>query len=509
MRASGLAAVGRDEHLSTPTTTDAEPELGGRLAECLIAFGDTECLRHEDEAWWSGRQVLSLSRQVLGTLDRLGVPRGARVALVLGNTVEDVSGLLAVLIGERVVSAVNPRTPTDRMRGVLEALSPAVVVVAGRNPAAAAAAAAVNVPVVVVAADSVETQGGRAKLEAAQLSGVAVELPTSGSTGPPKRVQITHRQLESSFRAAGVARREPGVHVPGAVVTVPLCHIGGLWALLSAIAAGQRVVLLDKFTVSSFLRAVEFAQPRAVGVPPAGVRMLVEAELPSGALGPVKVVTSGSARLDPALADAFYQRFNVPALSVYGATELAGAVAGWTLKDHRAWWAQKRGSVGRAFPGCQLRIVDEAGEPLAAGSVGLLEVWSDQSVQGPGVWVRTHDLARLDADGFLFIEGRADDAIVRGGFKVAPTTVRAALESHPDVIEAIVVPQPDERLGHVPVAVIESRAAAPPSEEDLLAWCRERLLPYELPARVVVVDSLPRSAAMKVTRSDVLALLGT
>jgi acyl-CoA synthetase (AMP-forming)/AMP-acid ligase II len=123
-------------------------------------------------------------------------------------------------------------------------------------------------------------------------------------------------------------------------------------------------------------------------------------------------------------------------------------------------------------------------------------------------WVRTTDLARLDAEGFLFLEGRADDAILRGGFKIAPGEVARALERHPAVREAAVVGLPDPRLGEVPAAAVELEPGAEaPGEEELLAFARERLAGYQVPVRIRVVQALPRTPSLKVSRPAVRELL--
>jgi acyl-CoA synthetase (AMP-forming)/AMP-acid ligase II len=122
--------------------------------------------------------------------------------------------------------------------------------------------------------------------------------------------------------------------------------------------------------------------------------------------------------------------------------------------------------------------------------------------------VRTADLASLDNDGFLWISGRADDAIIRGGFKVHPDTVRKVLEQHPAILEAAVAGLPDARLGAVPVAAVELRAGATaPSREELIALCRAHLTPYEVPVHVVVLDELPRTPSSKVSRLELLELI--
>ena len=165
------------------------------------------------------------------------------------------------------------------------------------------------------------------------------------------------------------------------------------------------------------------------------------------------------------------------------------------------------GAAGRAFPGAELRVVSPEGDALPAGTVGLLEIRTAQSPEGGDNWLRTSDLAEIDEDGFLWIRGRADDAIIRGGFKVQPDTVKKALERHPAVLEAAVAGRPDERLGQVPVAAVELRSGAEaPTPAELVALCREVLTPYEVPAEVLVVGELPRGPSMKVSRPDLLAL---
>ena len=165
--------------------------------------------------------------------------------------------------------------------------------------------------------------------------------------------------------------------------------------------------------------------------------------------------------------DEFEKRYRIPVLSNYGATEFAGAIAGWTLKDKKLWGPRKRGSVGRAHHGIELRVVDQdTGDVLPAGQTGLLEARGGQLPAEEGAWLRTTDLAVLDDEGFLFIHGRADEAINRGGFKIPPTVIEEALATHPAVDEAAAVAMTDARLGQVPAAAVTLRG--PVTEEELM-----------------------------------------
>jgi acyl-CoA synthetase (AMP-forming)/AMP-acid ligase II len=235
--------------------------------------------------------------------------------------------------------------------------------------------------------------------------------------------------------------------------------------------------------------------------------MVLEADLDPADFSSVRSVISGTAPLDPDEADAFTKKYGVPVLVSYAATEFGGGVAGWNLADHERYWALKRGSVGKAHAGCELRVVDPGtGATLGPDDEGLLEVKAAQLDEGTG-WVRTTDLARIDPDGFLFILGRADQAIIRGGFKIRPDDVRAALERDPRVRAAAVIGRRDDRLGAVPVAVVELRPGEPEvAPQDIIEAAGAVLARYELPQDLRFVDSLPRTPVGKVDLAAIQAL---
>jgi acyl-coenzyme A synthetase/AMP-(fatty) acid ligase len=337
---------------------------------------------------------------------------------------------------------------------------------------------------------------------------VAVLMLTSGTTGPPKRIELTYATLARVLVDAKYYEKEqqaaPRLRSGVAIVNSPLVHLGGLFRILQCVNDGRSFCLLERFTVDGWFDAVQRHRPQTASLVPTALRMVLEADLDPTALASIRSVVSGTAPLSPDDADAFRAKYGIPVLVSYAATEFGGAVAGWNLRDHESWWATKRGSVGRAHGGSELRVVDEeTGAEVAVDEEGLLEVRAAQL--GGRDWVRTTDLARIDADGFVWILGRADQAIIRGGFKVRPDDVRAALEAHPAVRGAAVVGVDDARLGAVPVAVVELRADA--TADDLLAHLEPRLAPYELPSAIHVVELLPRTDAGKVDLGAVRQLV--
>ncbi len=494
--------------------------LSDRIRRVLSFDPSAEAIEFEGR-WYRWGELAAAVAGVEDALVRAAIPRDAAVAVLLRNDPAIVGVMLAVLSTQRCVVTINPHQGAEKVASDLRGLRTVAVIARPEDwskPEIAAVAREIGALAVEV---SLEGESAcRAVGESAPgggphhdpLPGVAVEMLTSGTTGPPKRVHLTYRGIEQSLLGAAHYSSDRGDDEPvlkkGVVlVAAPLVHVSGMWRVLQAIVEGRRIALLDRFDVEKWRAAIVRHRPKVASLVPTALRMVLDADLPREDLSSLRAVTSGTAPLPPETAIAFEDKYGIPVLTLYGATEFAGGVAGWTLEDHRQWAKSKRGSVGRAHPGCELRVVDPgSGEVLPAGATGLLEVRTKQMGEGAD-WVRTTDLAVLDEDGFLWIKGRVDDAIIRGGFKIAPAEVVEVLERHPSVHEASVVGIPDARLGAIPVAAIELAPDAPKVDaEELRAFAAKHLAKYQVPARILVVDALPRTPSLKVSQPQVRAL---
>ncbi len=488
-------------------TTVPTTGLGVRIADVLAVDPDAPAV--EFGGAWSTWGQLSDTVEQAAALVRAP---GAEVGILLRNRPASVGLLLGVLRAGGCVVTINPGRGRERTRQDIAALDLGVFAgepddVADLVPdsvhATRAGVADVARPFAIEPGDLADTGAGR--------PGVAVRMLTSGTTGPPKRVDLSYRMLERVLVGAKhyESNRDETVRLRRgvAIVNSPLVHLGGLFRVLQCVSDGRSFCLLDRFTVEGWSDAVRRHRPATVSLVPAALRMVLEADIDPADLSSVRSVVSGTAPLDPDDADAFMATYGIPVLVSYAATEFGGGVAGWNLEDHKNWWSAKRGSVGRAHTGCALRVVDpESGAPVATDAEGLLEVKARQLDND--AWVRTTDLARLDGDGFLFILGRADQAIIRGGFKVRPEDIKAALEKLPAVRGAAVVSREDRRLGAVPVAAVELRPdAGPTTSEELLAELSGVLARYELPEEIVFVGVLPRTDSGKVDLAAVHAEL--
>ena len=187
---------------------------------------------------------------------------------------------------------------------------------------------------------------------------------------------------------------------------------------------------------------------------------------------------------------------------------LPGPLPAGRSTDYRRFGQTKRSSVGRAHPGYRLNVVDPTtGASLPLGATGVLEVQSSRAGDH-AAWVRTTDIAAIDEDGFLWIKGRADGVITRGGFKIWPADVQRVLETHPGVREAAVFAIEDPRLGQVPAAAVErSEVGGGLTNEQLQAHCRQHLTGYQTPVRFLIVDVMPRTSSMKVAEGELRAQL--
>ncbi len=483
------------------------------LFNVLAIDGSADAIEFEGN-WYQWGQVADLVRQLQAAFDKAGIPKDGRVGILLRNRPAGLAAALATISSERCMVSLNPLFPDDKL--LQDVVSLKLPVVVGEKADLARpglldalwenGAAVLQIEGVL---DSVAPIEGVERPAAAKVSmtapGVIIEMLTSGTTGVPKRVALKRKAFEKSFASAlsyesgrnegDGARLRPDIT---SILANPITHIGGLWGALSSVAAGRKLCLLERFTVPAWHDAIVRHRPKVAAAVPASLRMILDADIPREDLSSLVALRTGTAPLDPAVTAEFWDRYGIPVLQNYGATEFSGSVAGWTLKDFRRYHDAKVGSVGRFQAGVKGRVVDAGtGAELPAGQEGILEMKAAQFGIGDE-WLRTTDRAIIDADGFLFILGRADNAIIRGGFKVHPDDVVSAIEKHPAIREAVVVGIPDRRLGQVPVAALMLRTGATqPDEDELKTFLKEKLLPYQVPAQFRFVGDVPRTPSMK------------
>lgn len=464
---------------------------------------------------WYTWKWLDRSREQLDDIFRRGrLAESASCALVVRNRPPHVAAMAAQLASGRPLQMVHSMQSATGIAADVENLRPAVVLSADDDLSPEVLSAASNCGAMVVRLSD-DDAGAFALLEQSCTGrdtarttvdrSVAVELLSSGTTGKPKRVALSWSAVESMVSDAHGAYAGTETRTAPLLIVHPLGNIAGISYLAPALAYGQRIVLLEKFEASEWADAVRTYRPVRSSIPPVALRLILEVGVPRSSLSSLEVVAVGGGKLAPVLQDEFEQTYGIPVLTAYGATEFGGVIANWTLPLYREFGRLKRGSVGRASGGVALRVAYPENIELApVGNVGLLEVLVPRI---GSEWMRTSDWASLDQDGFLYLHGRADAAINRGGFKIVPERVAEVLRSHPAVEDAAVVGLANARLGEVPVAAVEVKHdSVPPTEGELLQFVRNRVMKYEIPESILILPRLPRNGAMKVSEPDIRKL---
>lgn len=492
--------------------------IAERIRTIWALDAEARCIEYRGR-WISWADVRGSALDIDRALTEAGVGPGAPVGVVLRNRPGLVAALLALLVSDRCIISLNPFQPPEGLESDLRKLNlPAVI--ADENDLGQQSTIDTMREQGSLGLTLPENGGLQARsvtphstdrVHPAPLPDVALEILTSGTTGAPKRIRISYRTLEDSViddASANEPSKPPtALKSMPTVVAAPLMHVSGMFGVLLPLLEGRAVVLLDKFEVESWTAAIEQNRIRFASLPPTPMRMVIDAGIAKQRLSSLVAVRAGTAPLPPQTQREFESLYGIPVLVQYGATEWMGGIAGWSLDEHRKFNAAKLGSVGRARRGVKLRIVDsESGQPLAADQIGVLEVIPERRL-GAVEWTRTTDLASIDADGFLYIHGRTDDTIIRGGFKVLLSHVSEVVSRHAAVAEVAVVGIPDSRLGQVPVAALVLRSdLPPPAAGDLESFARAHLKPYEVPVAFKIVAALPRTVSMKVSRPEVREL---
>ena len=488
--------------------------LIARLIREALTLAPTDPALEFEGSWITWGEIHALATSLDRQLTLKGVREDCRVGLLLRNRPPQYAAALSILMGARCLVVLNPILPDAKLAADIAALRLPLVIgersdlerpgvrksLRDAGTGAIALSDKLNQPSeLILAPEATSVHSGHAP-------GIMIELLSSGTTGTPKRIPLRTNSFEERFAAGVSYERRPAKDMvqlrSGTVfLTLPFSHISGFWALIQQVTGGRKAVLFERFELDKVRAAIVRHRPAVFTAPPTVLRMILDARIPREELASLRAIIAGTAPLDAAVTDEFFEQYGIAVLQTYGATEFAGAVASWSIEDFREHRIDKRGSVGRLQEGIEARVVDQQTFlPLAPGEEGLLEIKGARLGDSAG-WLRTTDRAVLDSDGFLYIRGRADDAIVRGGFKVHPDDVVRALETHPDIREAAVTGIPDPRLGAVPVAAIILRDdCIEPEETALKEYLRQQLSPYQIPTQIRYVSELPRTPSMKVSQ---------
>lgn len=502
---------------------EGSPTLGEILRASAMRTPDRVALTFEgrDTDYRAMLATCTRSAQLLGADARVG----DRVGILSRNSDTMICVLLGATMAGLVSVPVNWRLTAVEMRALLADAQLCTLVVedalrdlaqqalAGLQPAPALMSIRAFEPDSTLAAAPVASPIPDAR------SGdeVALQLYTSGTSGRPKGVRLSHHSLNcvrlAQPASAGWSQWSPE---DVCLVSMPLFHIGGIGNVLAALRYGARIVIAREFSPEIVFEAIAEERVTRMFAVPTALRMILDDPRSRVAdFTSLRYVFYGSMPITQELLSEARAAFGCDFVQVYGMTETSGTIAALTPDDHQRGGALLR-AAGKPLAGVEIRIGGTGGSPLPAGEVGEICVRSEAVMAGywnlpeetrtalsPDGFLHTGDAGYLDEQGYLYVCDRLKDMIITGGENVYAAEVEAALLLDANVVEAAVVGQPDEKWGERVAAVIVVPEEGAFSGEQLIEAVRQRLAPFKIPRIIVSVAAIPRNAAGKIVRRSI------
>lgn len=497
----------------------------------LAVLADESYARHGDHpavffegTWHSSTEITERSARVAGGLRELGIEPGDRVVVLTMNTPEVFVSYRALWRAGAVVTPVIFLQTPPELRHILEdSGAKAAIVTPELLPLVQAAEEGLDLTVIVAGGAVAPPLVAYESLERADPIDIAPRgdddlaalLYTGGTTGRAKGVMLSHRGLWESGHALHRVGESQGT--TRWLLPLPLSHAYGLIVVISAMHSSrpQSSVLQRWFDAKGWLELAQEHQIESSTVVPSMLQMLLDQPYQDYDLSSLRSFGSGGAPLLPALRAKAEEAFGVTILEGYGCTESSAVIAASTLEESRP------GSVGKPLSHAEVIIAGPSGEPVPTGEEG--EIW----VRGPGImqgywndpeqtaatvvdgWLHTGDIGHFDADGYLYVDDRIKDLIIRGGFNVFPRDVEDALLAHEAVTAAAVVGRPDASRGEEVVAAVALHPDARATPEELIAFVKTRLAPHKYPREVLILDAVPVTSVGKTDRKAVRNMVRT
>ncbi|MDE2620289.1 MAG: long-chain-fatty-acid--CoA ligase [Sphingomonadales bacterium] len=488
------------------------------LRHYALATPGAPCLAHEDVLLGFG-ELHTRSNRLANALRKAGVGAGDRVAILDRTSVESYELFFACAKLGAIMMPLNWRLAPQEIAAILNDGDPAAILVAPDLVPLLAQAG--EGPIRILLGERYAAWRDRADGADPGVAHGADDplllLYTSGTTGAPKGVMISHRSHAFNGRIAAEAWGFTSHSVN--LVAMPLFHIGGIGYGMMALSQGGLTVLLQQPEPAAVMEAIERHGVTHVFFVPTVIQRLVEhVEQAGTAPRGLQRMIYGAAPIGESVLRRAIAAFGCGFTHAYGMTETSGTVV--TLQpeyhDPDGPHPDRLRSCGKALPWVDLALADPAtGKPVRQGEVGEIRIRSAMNmlgywrkpaetaaVLGPGGWLRTGDAAWQDAEGFLYIHDRYKDMIVSGGENIYPAEVENVLIAHPGVAEVAVIGTPHPQWGETPRAYVVPRGEPGPSDAELIAYTREHLARYKCPTSVVFVRALPRNASGKLLKRD-------
>jgi acyl-CoA synthetase (AMP-forming)/AMP-acid ligase II len=485
-------------------------------------------------------QCLERVRRLAGALRGLGLGRGDRIAVLQTNSHQYVEAYYAAAMLGAVFVPLNYRAKVAELEHMIAAADVRAILVGERYlEVVNALRPRLGALRVVVCFDT--PAGDLPGYEDLVAEATAVEdeaeideddatilMYTSGTTALPKGVVLTHNDFTAYV--CGTVELADGTPRGTALLCVPLYHIAGATNMMTTVFGGRRLVIMRQFEARGWVDTVERERVTHAFVVPTMLKQLLDLpELRARDLSSLETLAYGGAQMPFPVIRRAIEGFppTVGFVNAFGQTETTSTLTVLSPEDHRLVGSteeverklRRLQSIGRPLPDVEIQVVDEDGRALPTDEIGEIMVRTPRVMKGyatpEGVrsalrdgWLPTRDMGWIDEEGYVFLAGRKDDMIIRGGENIAPAEVEAILQSHPGIEEVAVVGVPDVEWGQKVAAVVVRRAGATVTAADLIEYCRQRLASFKKPEVIRFTDALPRNHMGKVLRNDLRAQVG-
>jgi acyl-CoA synthetase (AMP-forming)/AMP-acid ligase II len=492
---------------------------------------DRDCVVFEDRRL-TYSDVNDRSNRLARALWALGVAKGDRVGMIATNCSEYVELYFACAKAGAIFVPINFRSKADEFEYMINTAAIKVLFVGSRYQEAIVAIRG-SIPGVAHTIFIGGKGNGAYESLVKSESGDEVEaeigdkdttilLFTSGTTGRPKAVPLRHDAFVS-YALENVQPADPDTE-ERVILTVPLYHVAGIQALLPAIYGGRTLLMMPQFELKEWLEIVQREKATRAMLVPTMLKWVVDnPDFEKYDLSSLSVITYGAAPMPfDVIKKAIGMMPHVQFINGYGQTETASTLTTLGPEDHvikgtedekQKKWNRLKSSIGRPLSDVQIRIVNEEGEIVPPCSQGEIHAkgprimtgyWEDtrktaEAMTSDG-WLRTGDLGYVDEEGYVYLTGRADDLIIRGGENIAPAEVEETINAHPKVEESVVVGVPDTEFGQQPFAFCVLKKGQACTPEEIIDFCRQKIASFKSPKGVQFIEEIPRNAVGKVLR---------
>ncbi|PJC72617.1 MAG: hypothetical protein CO012_11730 [Syntrophobacterales bacterium CG_4_8_14_3_um_filter_49_14] len=483
---------------------------------------------------WTYSQISERVNSLSNALISLGVSKGDRVAIIQVNCPEYIESYCAAAKLGAIFVPLNFRARADELSYMLDNAQAKVLLV-GKRYQEMVQTMLPDLPTVerCISLDGkdgdmpfyeniIATASPDEVFTEIDDDDITILMYTAGTTGRPKGVPLRHNAFVG-YVLDNVDPASPDIGERN-LLTVPLYHVAGIQAMLAAIYGGRTLVLMRQFEVKEWMETVQREQAgRAMLVPTMLKNVIDSPDFTKYDLSSLRVITYGAATMPfPVISKAMELMPWVRFINAFGQTETASTITVLGPEDHIIEGAPEEkekklkrlaSSIGRPLPDVEVRIVDENGNELPRGEVGdivargpriMTGYWNDEQktaqILTPEGWLITKDKGYMDEEGYIFLAGRTDDMIIRGGENISPEEVENVIHSHPKVSEAAVIGVPDTEWGQQPMAIVVLKEGEVATAEEIIEYCHSRLAGFKRPRSVSFVDSLPRTPTGKVLK---------